>query len=322
MADVSRPLAGDAPRGGRTRGQLILVGGFVVAVALVGLVVLLNTVLFAENISTRGADPGGERVFDHAAFAQDAGATVLRAEDRPKTEPDTWPEARSRVAADVARVGGIATNRSLQHRSAYTNLSVNRTTRGAVLVQNGSGTLVSDSGTATWTLANTSGVRRFTTTLDATRMSTDEFEVAIEGRNGTWRAAVSSTTSDTVRVSAAGTDCFSTSSKATINWTEGRLGDCSFPFALDGGSRLEQPLTVRIVDGTDGYGTYSLVVADENGTAVRRANFADPGTGRSPRWYPAVYSLVLDARYEDEGTTYETTVRAAPGEPPRTRPVS
>lgn len=323
MADVTRTRGrrdGDERR--RSRGQLILVGGLVVAIGLVALVLLLNTVLFAENVATRGIAPGGDRAADHAAFAEHAGTAILEAEDRPASEPADWPTARGNVEADVERVGELATNRSLQRHRAYTTLSVNDSTRGAALVQNASGEFRSDDGSENWTLSRgTDGIRRFTTTVDAGEMTTDAFAVEIEGDGSTtWRAEVNATSGDEVRVTAVGSTCNSSASAATIDWTAGTLGDCSFPFAVDAsGAALEGPLTLRFVNGSNGHGTYFLVV-ENSGGAVVDANFGAAGSGQSPRQYPVVYSLFIDALYDDLDVTYETTVRVAPGESAQTRP--
>lgn len=54
MADVN-------PFSGRERAQLILVSGLVIAVSLILLVLLLNTVIFTDNVATRGiADETGD----------------------------------------------------------------------------------------------------------------------------------------------------------------------------------------------------------------------------------------------------------------------
>lgn len=59
MAAVNRPNA--------DRGQLILVTGFTIAVVLVALVVLLNTVIYTENLATRGVDAGGADAIEYRA---------------------------------------------------------------------------------------------------------------------------------------------------------------------------------------------------------------------------------------------------------------
>jgi hypothetical protein len=70
MADV----AGD-------RGQLILVTGLLIAVAIVGLVVLLNTAIYTENLASRGADQSGREAIEYRATVVDAVGGLLEPEN-------------------------------------------------------------------------------------------------------------------------------------------------------------------------------------------------------------------------------------------------
>jgi hypothetical protein len=51
----------------RDRGQLILVAGLTVTVILVMLVLLLNTVIYTENLATRGIDSGAGDAIEYRA---------------------------------------------------------------------------------------------------------------------------------------------------------------------------------------------------------------------------------------------------------------
>ncbi|MCL7418278.1 MAG: hypothetical protein M8354_10625, partial [Halalkalicoccus sp.] len=59
MAPLNRPEP--------DRGQLILVTGVTIAVILVALVVLLNTVIYTENLATRGIDSGADDALEYRA---------------------------------------------------------------------------------------------------------------------------------------------------------------------------------------------------------------------------------------------------------------
>lgn len=321
MTDRARRLR----RGGerrRDRGQLVLVGGLVVAIGLVALVLLLNTALFTENVATRGLAPGGERAYDHATFAERAGESVLRAADRPATERSDPQVVETAVTGAVSRVADSTGNLSLQQHGAYTELTVANSTRGTALVQNASREFTSTDSSGSWTLAETNGIRRFTTTVDAGSMPTtsDAFTVEVSGGEGTWRGYVNATADGTVRVTAGGETCTSDAATATINWTNGTLDGCTFPFAVDAaGAPVGDQLTLRFENGSRATGTYFLVVATEGTeSSVASTNFADPGSGTSPRWYRTMYGLELTAYYDDRDVQYRTTVRVAPDEPPQT----
>ncbi|ADJ15565.1 DUF7261 family protein [Halalkalicoccus jeotgali] len=73
MAALSRPTA--------ERGQLILVTGLTIAVVLVALVVLLNTVIYTENLATRGVDAGGADALEYRAAVVGSVSELIAAEN-------------------------------------------------------------------------------------------------------------------------------------------------------------------------------------------------------------------------------------------------
>jgi len=314
--------------GGADRAQLILVGGVVVALALVALVLLLNTALFAENIATRGLGPGPDRASAHAAFTDRATERVLRGEER--IEYESWADAEENATRDVRRVEEAVRARQLQEHGALGTIETTDVNRGAVLVQNDSGReFVSEGNDANWTLAtNTGGIRNYTMTVDASETLSsptnvsDAFTVRIENGTDVWEAYVYVNSSNWVVVNVSGETCESDASTATINWTDGTLAGCTFPFATDGsGAGLDGSYTLSYRNGDEAAGTYHLVVRNSSG-AVETGNFDDPGTTASPRYYHAVYSLHLAVAYEGSTTDYDTHVRAAPGESDNTDPSS
>lgn len=328
MADVSY-----VGRWDDTRGQLILVGGIVVAMALVALVLLLNATMFAENIATRGLDPGADRAYDHAAFVEDAGAEIVTSENAPVANHDSWPSVENSISSGVTLVASASERYSFRRFGAYRSVSISSTRQGTVLIQNESRefTNASSPSVPDWTLAQTRGIRNASMSVAASQTAnpsslTDAFTLRIEGSgDGVWEAYVNSTSDDKVMVSTSTNDhCTSSASKATINWTEGTLAGCSFSFAEDStDDNLSAPYTVKFQNGDKSAGTYRLVVSNhESDESVSTSNFTDPSVSPpgSPWWYPAVYSLEMTVTYDEEKTNYETGVRVAPDEPLQTRP--
>lgn len=316
-------------KGRGERGQLILVGGVVVAFALVALVLLLNTVLFTENIATRGVDPGVERAGDHATVARQAGRGVVGTLEN--VEYETWSAADQSVRANISNVSDQAQRIHLERYGAYVSINVTHTRRGSVLVQDDiSRNFTNHTGAENWMLTNTSGIRNFTMTVNRSRTAdvpqNQSFNMTVLGGNGTtWTAYVNaSDSSSNVRVSVPSrtSPCTSSAANATINWTDGTFeNDCSFTFA-DG---LDPPYEVHFNNSDNATGTYHLVVSNETDTDpglldLLLSHFSGPGSGDSPRRYPAVYSLVLEVVYEDSATDYDTRIRIAPKESPQTRP--
>lgn len=102
MAVVTRP---------RDRGQLILVAGLTVAVILVMLVLLLNTVIYTENLATRGIDSG-------AGDAAEYQATVVGSvEELIERENERYDEGHPPVVG--VRVGLETIDEHLRERSLY-----------------------------------------------------------------------------------------------------------------------------------------------------------------------------------------------------------
>lgn len=309
------------------RAQLILVGGLVVAFALVALILLLNAALFAENVATRGLGPGPDRAGDHAAFADRAGDRVLRHEER--IEYETWETARDNVTNNVERIDAAVRSRQFQQHSALASVTVDELRRGAALIQNDTQEFTSTDGERNWTLVeSTGGVRNYTMAVNASGTDaaspSDAFTIRIENdTNAVWEAAVYDSGSNTIIVNVDGNTCESTGPVATINWTEGTLGDCSLAFATDSGTALQAPYNLTYLNGDRAVGTYHLVVRNNStNDDIETGNFGDANTTTNPRQYAAVYSAVLQISYEESTTDYDTRLRAAPGEPEQTRPTS
>ncbi|MFC7080626.1 DUF7261 family protein [Halorussus caseinilyticus] len=107
MADVRfdpRPPAGDRGRsgdGGRDRGQLILVTGLAIAVMLVALVLLLNTVIYTQNLATRGPKSRTPRRSRTATRSSPASAASWT----PRTGRGTTPGRKSRTTSPRPSLG-------------------------------------------------------------------------------------------------------------------------------------------------------------------------------------------------------------------------
>lgn len=315
MEDVTWNRTGD-----QDRGQLVLIAGIVVAFALVALVLLLNSALFAENIATRAVDPGVERAGDHRGLAERLGRGVLRSHE--SVEYELWSDARANVSHDIVVTNSLVTDRRFERHGAETSIGIETITRGAVLVQNDSSrnfTDISGAENERWTLANTTGIRNFSMTVE--RSGTENvqadrrFTVVVSGANGSsWTAYVNATDSE-IRLWLPEGPCDVPADNATIHWTAGTFGDdCSFDFA----SGLDSPYELSFRNGENATGTFHVVVSNTSNDDVATENLAGPGTGGNPRYYPAAYGVVLRVSYQESTVSYDTVVRTAPSEPDET----
>ncbi|MFB9806517.1 hypothetical protein ACFFQF_15170 [Haladaptatus pallidirubidus] len=158
MEDVTpiRRLSGD------DRGQLILVTGLAIAVILVALVLLLNTVIYTENLATRGADVGGRDAVEFRAVAATGTGQVIDSEnDADHSSPEVATENASygiRRYADLLERGYL-------ERSTVAEISNLSLAEGMTLRhENTTRTFVSADGDQNWTLATNVGeneLRRF-----------------------------------------------------------------------------------------------------------------------------------------------------------------
>lgn len=318
----------------RNRGQLLLVGGIVVAFAIVGVAIVLNTVVLTDAIESREPPRDVDRAQEHAVIVEHAVHRVV--EENEFTEHPNWTVARENATRDVSRVGSLLSNRTLQSVAAHTDATVNATRRGATLTQtNADRDFTSTDSESRWTLATTSGIRNFVMDVDRADLpsvsddddATDPgsppgFTVLVTGADDdTWRAFLTSTGGGEVRIVTRFNDnspkVACVRSASSIDWTRGLVGGepCDFTFARD----LTGPYTLRYEDGDRAAGVYHLVVSNTSSDTVETGNFSDSDT--DPRQHAAVYSLVVTATYDGAGTTRDTDIRIAPGEPEETSPI-
>lgn len=312
------------------RGQMIVMAGLVVAFVLVGLILLLNTVLFTENLGTRGEEPGVDRARDYQDTVNRTVPEIM-AEEHAR-EYTTDGKAIAQISDTVNMTSALISHRQAKRFGSTSEIYVKDTRSGKGLKQSTMRNFTAGGGTAAsdWTLAETRGVRDFTMTVDSEALldvslsKADQFHVEVVGASGgSWEYVLADDAGSVELVAYHNGNqvetCTSDRQLARINWMDGTLNgkDCGITFA-DG---LNKPYTIQFENGDGGYGTYSLIVSDEaSDEAVRTGNFYEGQTRESPRYYDAAYSLTVDMVYQTEHVQYKTGVRYAPNETEVTRP--
>ena len=314
---------------GRDRGQLILVTGLAVAVTLVAVVLLLNTVIYTQNLATRGTDVGdGEAV----GFRQEAVAGVgglVDAENR--AEYGSRSKLNENVTEAIRRFGDLSSRRYAE-RGAVADVEVDSlsTTPATLLRQtNASRELRSSDASgamADWSAAsNVERTRNVRLTVSRENLSEDvttSFAVKLtDDDGGTWKVHLHNESDDvTVTVEEDTGDgptmteiCSVDAAEATLDLTAGTIDGRACP-GLDWASGLDAPYDIEFVNGDQATGTYELTV-DTSGAATIPSNFADAGDEASPRAVPAVYAAAFDLHFETERVAFHTRVRVARGEP-------
>lgn len=343
MADVTdRWRSGDGDRGGRDRGQLILVTGLAVAVTLVALVLLLNTVIYTQNLATRGAGvEDGEAVSFRQEVVEGVGG-VIDAENREEYDSETKVEEN--VTAAVSRVDTLLSRYYAESATvADVEAESLALTDGYLLRQTNASRNFSAAGNSApvdWTLAedagdgSEAGVRGFQMTVSRENLTDADsppagFSVLLDGDSNDWRMYVYDDNGDdgdsyegiTVAVKNGSEDsptavCSVSGPEATIDLTAGTINGSACP-ELVWAKGVSAPYDVEFRSGDEATGTYGLTVATPDGTAtdVKTGNFAGPGDEESPRAVPAVYAAEVEIHFETPNLAFHTTLRVAPGEP-------
>lgn len=307
------------------RGQLILVTALAIAVALVAMVLLLNTVIYAENLATRGADVGGQDAVEYRGAVAEGVGGAIDAENA--LDYESHAAVRGNVSASVGRLDAMLARQHFT-RAELAEISNLTTTDGAILRHpEDTDSFENKTDVSTWTLAaDVPATRQFAMTVDRSDVNTDvptgAFQVVVENDSSTkWIAYVFDKDGITVAVKngsegAPTTICEGTDSNVTIDFTSSTVGGEPCP-GLVFGKGVSGTYDIRFVNGDEAGGTYNLTVKrdpDAGGSAIDD-NFNDSATGTAPYYAYAVYDATVDVRFRTDGLRFTDEIRVAPGEP-------
>lgn len=318
MADLTGPHT--------DRGQLLLIAGFAIAVAIVALVLLLNTAIYTENLATRSVDTGES---DAIAYRNAVQRSLWPAVSEVNDGDNATRTERIRNASDrVDRVAEMTARRHLLKGTAAT--VTNRTYHnGTRLVQTDTNRTVTPTGaptTANWTMASDTGDVRaaelnITGGLESTTDPDDAFRLVVVGDSGDeWRVYVyeDSMTGDptiAVKNGTAPIDDGICAGQFTgpprLNLTAGTVNgtDCS---ALAFGSGIDEPYDSLLIRyGNRTTANYTLTTNTTLSPAVD-PNFDDSPTATSPYQVPIVYSIHADVVHKSAELTYRARIYAEP----------
>lgn len=326
MADVTIGLGGAE----RDRGQLILVTGLLIAVAMVSLVFLLNTAIFTENLASRGADPSSREALEYRATVVDGIGDQLDAENR--REHPTNAAVRANVTRGIRRIDNFtARNRALGGAVARINRSSIGLVNGKLIRQtNDSRAFTNESGDpGPWVLGTDIGnARAFRLTIrddddelvvanTSDAISKGAFNISASG-GGTWQAVIYrnwSTSNISVAVDDGGGLTYSCSiagNRATVDLSRGRINGSACP-GLAFAEGVSGEYTIRFHNGGAAAGTYNLTVEHDPVNSDFPGLNDDPSAG-SPYRVPAVYAVTIELTYQTQTLRYVSSVRVAPGE--------
>lgn len=337
MADVSPPRRrrrenGDAPD--EDRAQIILITGLTLAVLFVAVVLLLNTVIYTENLATRGTDAGGAEAIEFRDGVTEDLAGILHREHRNRSSPagvgddfNASAAAYANATADLrVRDGVIADVRAVANESGHFVAQEE--------LDDGSYREMTDAkGTANWTVASdVERTRNYRLTVNSTSLSDeadDAFTIVADGADEDWSVTLSngSANATDVWVRNATTDGSTTVShegveNITIDLTAGTIDGQRLPGpvwagGVQGDDEPYDAYDIRHENGTEARGAYHLVVDEMDDPAADPDEpYGGTPSNRSSRPYvaEAVYSVDVELRHRTPELTYGDVIRLAPGE--------
>lgn len=292
------------------RGQLLLVGAFGLAVLLLVLAGVLNTVSYTESLAARGGDVHDGR--DVTAFQEDTRHAVRSVVRRVNANESMPVDVKQTTVEQSAADWGDAVGR--HHAADLTGASVTvlDVRGGDRITQESANAFVSADGAENWTLAtDVSEERHLRLRIDRSSLASDRcdnascFELVANGTADTWRLTVNRTTVAVDGPDSGGT-CPIESDPVRINVTAGTVdGEECGPLAFaDGlsGYRIEYR------NGSNAAGTYRITVRGSAETANLNADAA-------PSYDPLVYDVAVRVTYRTPDLRYETELRVTGGEP-------
>ncbi len=302
----------------RDRGQLLLVAGLGLALAFVVLALVLNAVVFTENLATRNHGETDDVVGYERATEAGVGGLLVQTNTY-----DDGDYASLRGALE-AGVGTWDANASLLTASSgtITAASVRSAENGTRIAQSDWRNFSNASGAGDWTAAvDVNETRRFEAVVTPSSGSS----VAFTFSDGTasWRVEVIDESSETNVSAFRNGSLVATETEpadtVAVDVTEGTVNGtrvANWTFA----ENVSAPYNVSVENGGNADGIYGFVADVPNaGDDVPSGTYADRGSG-SPTAVPALYSATVAVTVQDARVTYETNVTVAPEESPATPP--
>lgn len=305
------------------RGQLILVSGLLMTVGLVALVLLVNTVIYTENLATRGVDVRGHEALSVQNTTIEAISEFVPTENRNDFTSQSGVETA--VSRDIDRYEELLLR---QHAVGGTETRVENVTlhEGRLLRQTDADRRLTNESSVEedWTLVtNAERIRGYDIRLTNVTEDTpgDAFQLRVSGSGGKqWRLYAYDSGGLTISVKNGSepvtTGICSTaysSTDVTIDVTAGTINGTNCP-PLRFATNVSAPYDIAYANGRAANGTYNLTVNTSAGASVETNHFNGPSSPTSPYWVHAVYSVDAEIYYESPVVTYRMEFRVAPGE--------
>lgn len=300
------------------RAQLILVGSVSLALIILGLTVVLNTVLFTSTVTTDVTVDASDDALRFDRTASDGTRELLlRLNHADKNFSRT--QLRDSVVRNVTNYTRLLRESYTVSRPAFVNVSYNGLTFGQRVVQSEDGTFESSSGANDWwVVENSPGERtdigRLVVNVNVTGTTTDGFNITIT--NGTEQVDIGiarNGSSGAARVdvsSGTGTrQCLAVRGRVLLDVLDGTSFNSGCTFNAT--ENLEPPYAVEIRDGDEASGRFSLVAARSSVSSGGGTydSCGDPAVTdfTDPCSAPAVWATNVTMAYSSTQIDYQRT---------------
>jgi hypothetical protein len=309
------------------RGQLLLIAGLGIAMTLVVLAIVLNTVIFTQNLATREAVDTRTPVEFTNAVEQGVGGIMVEANHWNTTDYGTLDTAFKEAVTTWA---GNATYLAAS-KGTSADVSLEGTTNGTRVIQESRGAWENQSGTSDWQIAtSTERIRRFHVNVSHTDLvseddtglpTSDAFRINVSETSGAdnWILYIYENQSDSSRIDATAirpdgtkTTCSASHAELLIDITEAQINgtSCGFTFA----DNISSPYNISIENGDRISAKYTFVVNTDHATfsSAHGADYDFPPSYTSPYAVPAIYSADVNVTVERADIEYQRIVTIAP----------
>lgn len=302
----------------RSRAQLILIGSIAIALVIVGLVVVINTVLFTENIATsESAERAGEAAEFDFQTRRDTRSLILRLNhDQRRVD---GPTLADRIEGNLTTFERLLRESRASQDGAWVEISYNNGSSdwGERVVKGAEGELTAPDGSENWDVLGDSDVTVGRLILNVNVSETSETPYYINVSNATEYVNLSIYANDAganANVSIDATvpsddyeyECNPSRGVVLLDVQSGEsfTGDCTF----NGTSGLAPPTNVTISNGSNGYGKFGLVANESvpnyridpdspSGGTLQAYDTCTASPGETCR-SPIVWSANVTYRYE------------------------
>lgn len=254
------------------RGQLILVGAIVIALLVVGITIIVNTVLFVENTSTDQSTTELRQAAQVEGELRDAiRATTFRVNHR--TREHNASELRRATERNVTRLTRTMDQQYLASQSLSVSVSVNGTDNGTRLVQAADGDFThpatgqSDWDPVTTTLTPSPRLGWFVLNLNATEPTTGTFVAEVENESGDavsveverLNGSAYEVRSDVDTGGDTTVTCGTRGNRLVLNMRDGS-SPTDDTCAFNGTAEIANASTVEFANADQAYGKYAVVI--------------------------------------------------------------